>query len=124
MLAYAGGFACGNYIGVWLEAKVAMGRELIRVISHAEPGTLARRLTGSAEQVLVLRGEMAGRPAEMVLVTADRRSTPTLLAAVKAADPNAEYTITDVKSVRQPGLALPRRWPLIPTGWRVRGKRK
>lgn len=124
MLAYAGGFACGNYIGVWLEAKVAMGRELIRVISHAEPGTLARRLTGSAEQVLVLRGEMAGRPAEMVLVTADRRSTPALLAAVKAADPNAEYTITDVKSVRQPGLALPRRWPLIPTGWRVRGKRK
>lgn len=124
MVAYAGGFACGNYLGVWLEAKVAMGRELIRVISHARPGTISERLADSAQQILVLRGEMNGRPAEMLVITADRRRTPDLLAAVQAADPNAEYTISDVKSMRKTGPNLARRLPLVPSGWRVRGKRK
>ena len=124
ILAYAGGFACGNYLGVWLEAKVAMGRELLRIISHAAPGTLTAQLSGSGQQVVALSGELNGRPAEVLLVTADRRQTPRLLAAVRAADPEAEYTITDVKSVSRVGPELPRRWPLMPTGWRVRGKRK
>ena len=71
-----------------------------------------------------LQGELDGRPAEVLLVTADRRQTPRLLATVQAVDPDAEYTITDVKSLRKPGPIMPRRWPLMPTGWRVRGKRK
>ena len=123
-LAYAGGFACGNYLGVWLEAKVAMGRELLRVISHAAPGALTAQLSDFGQQVVALKGELNGRPAEVLLITADRRQTPRLLAAVRAADPDAEYTITDVKSVSRSGPELPRRWPLVPTGWRVRGKRK
>jgi len=123
-LAYAGGFACGNYLGVWLEAKVAMGRELVRIISHTPPGTLAAQLGGAGQQVVSLQGELDGRPAEVLLVTADRRQTPRLLATVQAVDPDAEYTITDVKSLRKPGPIMPRRWPLMPTGWRVRGKRK
>jgi uncharacterized protein YebE (UPF0316 family) len=124
MVAYAGGFACGNYLGVWLEARVAIGRELIRVITHARPGTVARNLPDTIQEVLVLSGEMNGRPAEMLVITSDRRRTPDLLAAVQQADPNAEYTISDVKSVRRPKATLARRFPLVPSGWRVRGKRK
>jgi uncharacterized protein YebE (UPF0316 family) len=124
MVAYAGGFACGNYLGVWLEARVAIGRELIRVITHARPGTVARNLPDTIQEVLVLSGEMNGRPAEMLVITSDRRRTPDLLAAVQQADPNAEYTISDVKSVRRPKSTLARRFPLVPSGWRVRGKRK
>lgn len=123
-IAYAGGFACGNYLGVWLEAKVAMGRELIRIISHSPPGTIAAELAESGQRVVSLACSAAGRPAEVLLVTADRRQTPRLLAAVQAADPDAEYTITDIKSLRRPDSALPNRWPLIFSGWRVRGKRK
>ena len=124
MIAYAGGFACGNYLGIWLEARVAMGRELVRIISHAQADVLAKRLSALGQPSLTLKGEVGGRAADVLLVTTDRRRTASLLAAVQETDPEAEYTISDIKSVKTPVPALLRRWPLIPTGWRVRGKRK
>lgn len=123
VIAYAGGFACGNYIGVWLEAKAAMGHELLRIISLRRPGDLARRLREEGHQVVELDGEVEGRPAEVLLVTAGRRRMRELLRTVREADPEAVYTISDVKPV-QGGSSTPRRWPLVPAGWRIRGKRK
>ena len=32
--AYAAGFATGNYVGIWVEAKLAIGHELVRVVSY------------------------------------------------------------------------------------------
>jgi uncharacterized protein YebE (UPF0316 family) len=124
MFAYAGGFACGNYLGIWLEARVAMGRELVRIISHAKIDVLARHLNSLGQPCLTLKGDVNGRAADVLLITTDRRRTASLLAAVRETDPDAVYSISDLKSVRVPGPALLRRWPLVPTGWRVRGKRK
>ncbi len=123
VVAYAGGFACGNYIGVWLESKAAMGHELLRIISLHRPGDLARRLREEGHQVVELDGEVEGQPAEVLLVTAGRRRMRELLRTVREADPEAIYTISDVKPVRG-GHSRSRRWPLVPTGWRIRGKRK
>ncbi|MCK6369977.1 MAG: DUF5698 domain-containing protein [Gammaproteobacteria bacterium] len=123
VIAYAGGFACGNYLGVWLEAKAAMGHELLRIISFRQTGDLAHRLRCEGHQVIELDGEVEGRPAEVLLVTAGRRQMRELLRTVRDADPEAIYTVSDIKPVRGGG-ATPRRWPLVPTGWRIRGKRK
>ncbi len=124
MLAYAGGFACGNYLGIWLEARVAMGKELVRIISHTQAGIVARRLSDLGQRFLTLQGEVDGHATQVLLVTTDRRHTASLLAAVQEADPNAEYTISDIKSLPARGPVLLRRWPLVPAGWRARGKRK
>ena len=35
-IAYAGGFAAGNYIGMMVEEKIALGVILIRIITHKE----------------------------------------------------------------------------------------
>ena len=124
MLAYAGGFACGNYIGVLLEARIGIGRESLRIISHAEPGVLAKRLGDEVRSVLTLSGRLDGRPAEVHMVTVERKKMRQLLSKLRAADPDAEYTISDVKSLQSAGSIVPRRWPIARTGWRVRGKRK
>jgi len=124
LFAYAGGFACGNYVGIWLESKVAMGKELVRIISHRGDGWLATHLKDAGHQVVSLNCEMDGRPAEVLLVTANRRRTMKMLAAIRELDPDAEYTVSDIKSLRQSGSELTGHWPLVPTGWRVRGKRK
>jgi len=123
-VAYAGGFAAGNYLGIWLESKVAMGRELLRIIASGGDGRLAERLAQCGQQVVSLTCELDGEAAEVLLVTAERRRTTELLAAVQEVDPDALYTVSDVKSLSPSGPTLPRRWPLVPSGWRVRGKRK
>lgn len=124
MLAYAGGFAAGNYVGIWLESRVAIGRELLRIIPTVGDGSVARRLADVGQSVVSLACHIDGRPSEVLLVTAGRRQSPDILAAVRAVDPRALYTITDVKSVPDEGRLPRRRWPLTASGWRVRGKRK
>ena len=123
MIAYAGGFACGNYIGIWLEAKAAMGHELLRIISFREKGHLAQRLRREGHEVVELAGAFEGRPAEVLLVTAGRRRTRELLRTVRDQDPEAIYSVSDLKRVEVESDAA-RRWPLVPSGWRIRGKRK
>ena len=124
MFAYAGGFAAGNYVGVWLESRVAMGRELLRIIPSVGDGIVANRLAQIGNAIVSLDCHVNGKPAEVLLVTADRRQSPELLAAVREVDPDALYTITDVKSVPDGTRPMRRRWPLTASGWRARGKRK
>jgi uncharacterized protein YebE (UPF0316 family) len=124
MVAYAGGFAAGNYLGIWLESRVAMGKELLRIIASRGDGRLARRLAECGQQVVSLNCDFDGRAAEVLLVTTDRRRTTELLTAVQEVDSGALYTVSDVKSLPPSGPVVARRWPLIPSGWRVRGKRK
>lgn len=32
-VAYAGGFACGNFVGIWIEEKMAIGTMVVRIIT-------------------------------------------------------------------------------------------
>ena len=43
-VAYADGFATGNYVGMWLDEKLAIGHELIRVITRVDATMLAAAL--------------------------------------------------------------------------------
>ena len=43
-MAYAGGFATGNYVGIWLDKQLAIGHELIRVITRVDATMLADAL--------------------------------------------------------------------------------
>ena len=33
-VAYAGGFACGNFVGIWIEEKMAIGTLIVRIITR------------------------------------------------------------------------------------------
>jgi uncharacterized protein YebE (UPF0316 family) len=100
MLAYAGGFATGNYVGIWLEARLAIGSELVRTIVFDAPHPLADTLRERGYQAVRIAGSAgAGRPVEVILVVEKRRRVPELLSAIRREAPAAIYTTSDVKSV-------------------------
>jgi uncharacterized protein YebE (UPF0316 family) len=104
--AYAGGYATGNYVGIWLEAKLAMGLELVRIISADPAITLARRLRADGFSVVELDGHNDdGRPVEVLFAVVERRLLPRLLGLIAATDPSAIYTISDVKLHRASSAA-------------------
>lgn len=97
-VAYAGGFATGNYVGIWLESKLAMGMELVRAISANREIELAARLRSHGFSVTELTGNKAhGVPVEVLLVVEERKKLPELLRLIEQTDPEAIYTISDVK---------------------------
>jgi uncharacterized protein YebE (UPF0316 family) len=99
-LAYGAGFAMGNYVGIALEARLAIGSELVRAIVFDATQRLTDMLRERGYQAVQLAGSAgAGRPVEVILVVEKRRRIPQLLAAIRTEAPGAVYTISDVKSV-------------------------
>ena len=41
-LAYAGGFACGNFVGIWIEEKMAIGTLVVQIITKKDGNTVNR----------------------------------------------------------------------------------
>lgn len=97
-LGYAAGYATGNYVGIWLESKLAMGMELVRVISTAPDVAMAAQLRDGQFSVVELDGRGDdGNPIEVLFVVEQRRRLPKLIQRIESTDPSAIYTITDVK---------------------------
>lgn len=97
-IAYAGGFAAGNYVGIWVEGKIAIGSELVRVISSRREMMLGQRLRQEGYQVTDIDATTGdARPVEVLLIVERRRRIPKLLKLISQTDPESVWTITDVK---------------------------
>ena len=102
VVAYAGGFATGNYVGITLERRLGFGMELARIISYRADVPLAQELTGRGWSVVELHGTRRNHePVEVLYVVAPRRRMPELLALVRTLDDTAIYTVTDVKTAHE-----------------------
>src|SRR5260370_38707706 len=72
-LAFAGGFSMGNYLGLLIEEKLAMGTSLVRIITPKNPEELGRNLTLAEFRVTCMEGQGATGPGQMVLPVAKRK---------------------------------------------------
>jgi uncharacterized protein YebE (UPF0316 family) len=126
IVAYAGGFGAGNYIGIWMETKLAIGREMVSAISFRADGGLARLLRERGFQAIDVDADMGrGPPVDLVITVTRRRRVPELLRIIVEADPEAQYSVSDIKSVSagfDPALLAPH--VNYSGGWRSIMKRK
>lgn len=98
-VAYAAGFAAGNFVGITLERRLGVGMELVRIISYDPSVPLAHELTTAGFSVVEIKGSLRNRqPVEVIYVVARRRRVPELVRRVTALEPSAIYTIADVKT--------------------------
>ena len=118
IVAYAAGFGAGNYIGIWLESKLALGREMVSAISYRADGELAKILRERGFRAIDVDADMGrGPPVDLVLTVTRRRRVPELLRTILETDPEAQYSVTDVKVAHEgfdPALIRPRglwAWP-------------
>jgi len=122
-VAYAGGFATGNFIGMLIEERLAIGISLIRVIARKEISGLSEALNdrGFGTTTLDARGKYDD--VNMIYVIVKRKDIDESIALIKKFNPNAFYTIEDIRYVSQPliapekSMARRRRFYLF-NGWR------
>ena len=98
-LAYASGFAVGNYVGISIEGRFAIGDELVRCISFNRD-VLAGKLRDEGFRVVSFDGDMGkAHLVELLFIIEKRRNVPSLIRLIKELDQTAVYSVSDLKSV-------------------------
>jgi uncharacterized protein YebE (UPF0316 family) len=111
-VVYAAGFAAGQATGLWVESRIALGHQLVRIWSRKDLN-MAELLWERNYPVTELEGKSKAGPIDVVFVVVKRGRVAELCKLITAIDPSAFYTVEEVKQVglRQgdPGLVLGRK---------------
>lgn len=101
-LAFATGYAAGNYMGILIEEKISMGVSIMRIITRQEAGPLADALRNAGFGVTRLSGSGAHGPVNLIFTVIKRKDFKKVSDIVKRLHPNAFYTVEEVKSIHTP----------------------
>ena len=100
-LAYAGGYATGNFVGILVENKIALGYFLIRIYTKKGSAALIHELNTNGFGSTHIRGEGAISEVSIIETVVSRKSERRVVNLVTTFDPNAFYVITDIRSKRK-----------------------
>jgi uncharacterized protein YebE (UPF0316 family) len=101
-IAYAAGFATGNYVGMLLDEKLAIGHELIRVITKLDAGDLANALRSAGFGVTSVKAVGMQGDVGILYVIVNRKNQKTAIGIVEEHTPNAFFTIENIHFVNRP----------------------
>jgi uncharacterized protein YebE (UPF0316 family) len=98
-IAYAGGFATGNYVGLILEEKLAIGHQVIRVITSKDSSPLIEDLRTNGYGVTTVWAEGKNGQVHIIFLIVKRSNIPDVISKINLFNPKAFYTIEDVRSL-------------------------
>ncbi len=107
-IAYAGGFATGNFIGMLIEERLAMGILMIRVFAHERGSELVSALNTCGYGATVVEAHGAREKVHLIYTIVHRNELEKVIEVINDFNPKAFYTIEDVRSVNE-GIFNPRR---------------
>jgi len=100
-LAYAAGFAAGNFVGMFIEDRLAIGQQIIRIITPERVDELLVNLRGAGYGVTHVAGEGASGPVALIYTVVNRKDLPSVLGLISATHPRAFLSIEDVRSTHE-----------------------
>lgn len=108
-IAYGGGFAMGNYIGMVLEEKLSLGTVLIRIIPKKDTSDLISYLREKNYGVTSVKAEGSKGQVDMVFTIIKRKDIDNVVDIINKFNPNAFYTIEEIKAINEGIFRAPRR---------------
>jgi len=97
--AYAAGFATGNYVGIKLEEKLAIGVLLVRVFARKEALSIAEAMHKAGYGATVVEAKGRFEEVSILYSIVKRHDLKELSGIILSIDPDAFYTVEDVRSV-------------------------
>ena len=100
-LAYAAGFAAGNFIGMFIEDKLAIGTLIIRVIIQNHAEELVTNLRAAGFGVTNVDAEGASGPVKLIYTIVRRRDLAEVICIIHHEHPNAFVSIEEARSTEK-----------------------
>ena len=113
-VAYAGGFAFGNYVGLRIEEKLAMGIVKIQIITRKKAIKLIENLISAGYGITHHEAQGSTENVSIIYSIIKRTEIKKVEEIVNSTNPKAFYSVEDVKFVNQ-GI-----FPLNSANWQWR----
>ena len=112
--AYAAGFAIGNYLGIIMEQKLAIGVVVVRVITATDASKLIDFLKDANFGVTTLQAQGTSGHVHLIYTVIKRSNLPAVIKYIKEFNPKAFYSVEDIRYVSE-GV-----FPQKPSWWKTR----
>ncbi len=100
-IAFAGGFAMGNYVGMYIEEKLALGAQVIRIITKEDIGDLRKAFKEAGFGLTVVDAHGSMGKVNILFTIVQRCSLKMVVEIIKKFNPKAFYSVEDIKSVSE-----------------------
>ena len=97
--AFAGGFAVGNYIGLKVEGKLAIGLEVVRVITQKEANSLIEALHSQGYGTTSVDAKGSTGNVHIIYSIVKRSDIRDVIRMIESFNPAAFYTLEDIRTV-------------------------
>ncbi len=105
-IAYALGFSLGNYIGMFIESRLALGMVVIRIITKKDSHDLVSALRSLRYSVTVADAEGNNGIVSVVFTVIKRSDIEKVRSLIGIYNPLAVYSIEDVRHASDPSFPM------------------
>jgi uncharacterized protein YebE (UPF0316 family) len=99
--SFAAGYSMGIYIGLAIEARLALGLQVIRIITNQDPTELLNALRNANMGTTMLDGSGSKGPVKVIFTTVKRKDVQQVSDIITLHNPNAFYTVEDIRQANQ-----------------------
>ena len=98
-VAYAAGFATGNFVGMTIEEKLAIGVSVVRIFLVKDDGNIRQKLIDAGFGTTEISAQGSNGDVKVVFTVVMRKYLPKVLEIIRTVNPNAFYCVEEAKNV-------------------------
>lgn len=96
-LAWASGYAAGSFVGLTIEEKLALGKQVMRIITNQNPEQLLDILKEQNIGYTLMDGTGARGPVKLIFTVVERKEVKEMARLLNEHLPNSFYSVEDIK---------------------------
>lgn len=100
-LAWASGFATGTFVGLQIEERLALGLQVIRIITNQNCDELLVALKQNNHGVTLVDAQGSQGPVKMIFTIMKRQNVQSVVKLIQQHNPSAFYSIEDIRNTNQ-----------------------
>lgn len=100
-IAYAAGFATGNFVGIFIEEKLAIGFAAIRIIGSRNMAKIRDAMIRRGYGITCQKGVGSEGPVTIIYSMVKRKEIRNISAIIRKHNPGAFYSIEDARTANE-----------------------
>ena len=96
-IAYAAGYSMGIFVGIKIEARLALGLQIMRIITNDQSENLVAGLRRANFGTTIIDAHGSKGPVKIILTVLKRKDFPEVQQIINDTQPSAFYSVEDIR---------------------------